>query len=41
MVLTSKGDQKIKELFNKFPNEKIEKIAETFEEVHTLMSKIT
>lgn len=40
MVLTSKGEQKIKELFSKFPTDEIEKMATTLVQVRQLMSNI-
>lgn len=40
MVLTSRGEQRIKEIFNKFPEDKIENMANTLEEVNQLMAQI-
>ncbi|MBC5635291.1 MarR family transcriptional regulator [Ornithinibacillus hominis] len=41
MVLTPQGEQKIRELFKKFPEKEIEKIATTLVQVNKLMSTIT
>ncbi|WP_010098898.1 MarR family winged helix-turn-helix transcriptional regulator [Ornithinibacillus scapharcae] len=40
MILTAKGEQKIKELFSKFPTDEIEKMATTLFQVRQLMSNI-